>query len=223
MCVCVCVCVCVQLLSHIQLFCNPIDCSLAGSSVHGISQARIQEWVTIYYSRGFSRPRDQTHVPCTVRWIRYNWATREAIIGSSVQSLSPVWLFSTPWTVARQASLSITNSWSLLKLMSIESVMPYNHLILCHPLLLLPAIFPSIRGLTNESVLPIRWPKYWSFSFSISPSKEYSGLLSFRIDWFDYWQNLFQIQLTSRVHKKIPLLWSSGGLVAKSCPTLARP
>ena len=91
----------------------------------------------------------------------------------------------TPWTAARQASLSITNSWNLLKLMSIESVMPSNHLILCRPLLLPPSIFPSIRVFSNESVLHIRWPKYWSFSFSISPSNEYSGLISFRIDWFD--------------------------------------
>ena len=91
----------------------------------------------------------------------------------------------TPWSAGRQASLSITNSWSLLKLMSIELVMPSNHLILCHPLLLLPSNFPSIRLFLNESVLCIRWPKYWSFSFSISPSKEFSGLVSFRIDWLD--------------------------------------
>ena len=104
---------------------------------------------------------------------------------SSVQSLSRVWLFVTPWTAAQQASLSITSCWSLLKLMSIESVMPSNHLILCHPLLLLPLIFTSIRVFSNESVLCIRWPKYWSFSFSISPSNEYSGLFSFRMDWLD--------------------------------------
>ena len=103
----------------------------------------------------------------------------------SVQSLSHVWLLPTPWTVAHQASLSITNSHSLLKLMSIESVMPSNHLILCHPLLLPPSIFPSIKAFSNESVLCIRWPKYWSFSFSISPSNEYSWLISFRIDWLD--------------------------------------
>ena len=102
---------------------------------------------------------------------------------SSVQSLSPVWLFATPWTVACQASLSITNSQSLLNLMSIKSVMPSNHLILCCPLLILPSIFPSIRVCSNESVLCIMWPKYWSFS--ISPSSEYSGLISFRIDWLD--------------------------------------
>ena len=104
---------------------------------------------------------------------------------SSVQSLSYVRLFVTPWTASRQASLSITNSWSLLKLMPIESVMPSNHLIFCHPLLLPPSFFPSIRVFSNESVLRVRWPKYWRFTFSISPSNEYSGLISFRMDWFD--------------------------------------
>ena len=103
---------------------------------------------------------------------------------SSVQSLGCVQLFVTLWTAAHQASLSITNSQSLLKLMSIASVMPSNHLILCHPLLL-PSIFPSIRVFSNELVLPIWWPKYWSFSFSIGPSNEYLGLISFRIDWLD--------------------------------------
>ena len=100
--------------------------------------------------------------------------------------LSCVQLSVTPWTAAHQVSLSITNFQSLLKLMSTESVMPSNHLILCHPLLLLPSIFPSIRVFSNEFVLCIRWPKYWSFSFSISSSTEYSGLISFRIDWFDF-------------------------------------
>ena len=109
----------------------------------------------------------------------------EAIYICSVQSLSRVRLFATPSTAAHQASLSITNSRSLLKLMSIESVMPSNHLILCCPLLLLPSIFPSIRVFSHESVLCIRWPKYWSFSFSISPSNEYSGLISSRMDWLD--------------------------------------
>ena len=94
------------------------------------------------------------------------------------------WLFATLWIAAHQAYLSITNSWSPLKLMTIESVMPSNHLILCFPLLLLPSVFPSIRVFSNQSVLRIRWPKYWSFSFSISPSSEYSGLISFRIDWW---------------------------------------
>ena len=104
---------------------------------------------------------------------------------SSVQSLSCVRLFATPWTAACQASLSITNSQSLPKLMSIESVMPSNHLILCRPLLLPPSIFSSIRVFSSESVLCIRWPKYWSFSFNISPSNEDSGLISFRMEWFD--------------------------------------
>jgi len=103
----------------------------------------------------------------------------------SVQLLSCVQLFVTPWTAARQASLYTINSRSLLKLMSIKLVMPSNHLILCHPLLLLPLIFPSIRVFSKKSVLCIKWPKNWSFSFSISPSNEYSGLISFRIDWFD--------------------------------------
>ena len=104
---------------------------------------------------------------------------------SSVQSLSCVWLFATPWTAARQASLSITNSQSLPKPMSIESVMPSKHLILCRPLILKPSIFPSIRVFSNESALLIRWPKYRSFSFNISPSNEHSGVISFRMDWLD--------------------------------------
>ena len=112
---------------------------------------------------------------------------------SSVLSLSPVWLFATPWTAACQASLSITNSRSLLKLMPIELVMPYNHLILCHPLLFPPSILPSIRVFSNESVLCIRWPKNWHFNFNISPSNEYSGLISFRMDWLD----LLAVQETS--------------------------
>ena len=128
---------------------------------------------------------------------------------SSVQSLSRVQLFATPWTAACQASLSITNSWSLLKLMSIELVMPSNHLILCHPLLLLPSIFASISVFSKESVLRIRWPKYWSFSFSISPSNEYSRLISFRMDWLD----LLAVQgtLNSLQHHslKASILWHS--------------
>ena len=106
-------------------------------------------------------------------------------VSSSVQSLSCVQLFATPWTAARQASLSIISFWSLLKLMSIKSVMPSNHLIFCHPLLLLPSIFLSIKVFSSELALRVRWPKFWSFSFSISPSNEYSGFISFRIDWFD--------------------------------------
>ena len=116
----------------------------------------------------------------------WEWGFKHWILEvSSVQALSYVWLFVTPWAAAHQASLSITNSQSLLKLMSIESVMPSNHLILCCPLLLLPSIFLSIRVFSNESVLCIRWRKYWSFSFSIIPSKEHPGLISFRMDWLD--------------------------------------
>ena len=129
---------------------------------------------------------------------------------SSVQSLSCVWLFATPWTAARHASLSMTNSWSLLRLMSTESVMPSNHLILCHPLLLLPSIYPSIRVFSSESVLRIRWPKYWSFSFSISPYNEYSGLISFRIDWFDLLAVWGTLKSLLQHHSlKASVLWQS--------------
>ena len=118
--------------------------------------------------------------------------------------------FVTLWTALHQASLSIANSQSLFKLMSIESVMPSNHLILCHPLLLLPSIFPSIRVFSTESFLHIRWPKYWSFSFSVSPSNEYSGLISFRIDWLD----LLAVQgplksLLQHHSSKASILWHS--------------
>ena len=120
-----------------------------------------------------------------VCYIAYsNWISLNQFQFSSVQSLSCVRLFATPWITAHQASLYITTSQSLLKLISIESVMPSNHLILLRLLLFLPSIFPSLRVFSNESVLHIRWPKYWNFSFSISPSNEYSGLISFRIDWY---------------------------------------
>ena len=135
---------------------------------------------------------------------------------SSLQSLSHVWLFATSWIAAHQASLSITNSWSLLKLMSIKSVMPSNHLILCCLLLLLPSIIPSIRVFSNESVLSIRWPKYWSFSFSISPSNEYSGLISLRIHWFD----LLAVQETLKSllqhhSSKASILWCSAFFIVQ--------
>ena len=122
------------------------------------------------------------------------------VIPSSVQLLSYVWLFTTPWTTAHQASLSNTNSQSLLKLMSIEWLMPSNHLILCCPLFLLPSILPSIRVFSNESVFCIRWPEYWNFSFSISPSNEYSGLISIRMDWLE----LLAVQWTSRESSPTP-------------------
>ena len=129
---------------------------------------------------------------------------------SLVQLLSCVRFFETSWTVACQASLSITNSWSLFRLMSIELLMPSNHLILCHPLLFLPSIFPSVRVFSSESVLCISWPKYWSFSFSISPSNEHSGLISFRMDWFD----LLAVQgtlksLLQHHNSKASILWHS--------------
>ena len=132
------------------------------------------------------------------------------IVFSSVQLLSHVWLFATPWTAALQAYLSLTNSRSLLKLMSTESLMPSNHLILSHPLLLLTSIFPSIRVFSSESVLRIRWPKYWSFKFSISLSNEYSGLISFRIDLLD----LLSVQgtlksLLQHHSSKASVLWCS--------------
>ena len=132
-------------------------------------------------------------VSCIGRWIFYHWATSEArvifqfssIQFTSLQLLSHVWLLVIPWAAACQASLSITISWSLLKFMSIESVMLSNHLVLCRPLLLLLSIFPSISVFSNESALCIRWPKYRNFSYSISSSNEYSGLISFRMDWLD--------------------------------------
>ena len=153
---------CMQVLAvqSYPTLCNPMDSNLPGFSVDGIFQAGLLEWIAISFSNA------------------WRWKVK-------VKSLSHVRPSATPWTAAYQASLSITNSWSLLKLMSIELVMPSNHLILCRPLLLLPSIFSSIRVFSNESALCIRWPKYWSFSFSISPSNEYSGLSSFRMNWLD--------------------------------------
>ena len=139
-----------------------------------------------------------------------------ALCLSSVQSLSRVRLFATPWTAAHQASLPITNSQSLLKLMSIESVMPSNHLVFCCPLLLLPSIFPSVRVFSNVSVLHIRWPKYWSFSFNISPSNEHPGLISFRMDWLD----LIEVQRTIKTRlqhhsSKTSILWHSAFFIVQ--------
>ena len=135
---------------------------------------------------------------------------------SSVQSLSHVWLLATPWTAARHASRSITNSRSLFKLMSIESVMPSNHLLLCHPLLLLPSIFPSIRVFSNDSVVGIRRPKYYSFSFSISPSNEYSGLISFRMDWLDLLAVHRTLKSLLQHHSsKASILWHSAFFIVQ--------
>ena len=146
-----------------------------------------------------------------------NWeSSTETYTFSSVQLLSRVWLFATPWTPAHQPSLSITNSWSLLKLMSIELVMPSNHLILCHPLLP-PSIFPSIGVFSNESALRIRWPKYWRFSFSISPSNEYSGLISFRMDWLDHLAVQRTLKSLLQHHSsKASILWHSAFLYSSS-------
>ena len=163
---------CSKLLRLCPTLWDPMDHSPPDSSVQGILQARILEWVAIPFFRGSS-------------WFTDRTCLSYVYVVFVVQSPSCVWLTVTLWTVASQVSLSFTISLSLLRLMPIESVMPSNHLILCHPLLLFPSIFPSIRVFSSESALRIRWPKYWSFSFSISPSNEYSGLISFRNDWFE--------------------------------------
>ena len=140
-------------------------------------------------------------------------STHSLVQFSSTQSLSHVQLCASPWTAARQASLSITNSKSLLKLMSFELVMPSNHLTLCCPLLLPPSIFPSIRVFSSELALYIMWPKYWSFSFSISPSNEYSGMISFRMDWLDLLAVQGTLQESSPIQHQFfgaqPSLWSN--------------
>ena len=146
--------------------------SLPGCSVHGILQAGILAWVSMPSFRGSSWRRDQTHISYV------SWIGRLALCHQVQFSLSLVSYSATPWTTARQASLPITNSWSPPKPMSIESVMPPNHLVLCRPLLLLPSVSPSITVFSNASALWIRWPKYWSLSFNISPSNEHPGMTS---------------------------------------------
>ena len=159
-----------------------MDCSSPGSSVHGILQERILEWVAVSFSRGSSWPRDWICVTCLAgRFFTTEPPGKPLYQFSSVQSRSHVWLFATPWIAAHQASLSITNSQSSFRLTPIDSVMPSSHLMLCHPIFLLPLILPSIRVFSNESTLRMRWPKYWSFSFSIIPSKDQPGLIS--LDW----------------------------------------
>ena len=203
-------CMCGLTQSH-AILCDPMDCSLPSSSVCGIFQARILEWVAISSSRRSSQPRDWTHVSCILagRFFTTEPPGKYLCDLGSVQLLSRVWLFATAWTAARQASLSITNSQSLLKLMSSKLMMPSNHLIICCPLLLLPSIFPSIKVFSSESVLCIRWPKYWSFSFTISPSNEYSGWISFRIDWLD----IFAVQADSQESSPTPHFKSIHSLV----------
>ena len=179
-------CCCFNVAKSCLTLWDPMDYSPPGSSVHGISQARILRVSCHSFSMGSSCARGSNLcllwlLHCQADSLPSPWGG----MVSSVQSLSHIQLFVTPWTAARQASLSITNSRSLLKLMSIKSVMPSNHLIHHHPLLLLPSFSPSIKVISNESVLCIRWPKYRSLSFSISLSNEYSGLISFRMDWLD--------------------------------------
>ena len=171
-----------------QTLCDPMDCSLLGFSAQGIFQARTLEWVAISFPRESSQPRDQTQVSHIAGRLLTIWATREPLKVPSVQFSSVQSVMSnsaTPWIAACQASLSITNSLSSPKLMSIEFVMLSRHLILCHPLLLLHPITSSIRVFFNESTLHMRWPKYWSFNFSISPPKEHPEMISFRMDWLD--------------------------------------
>ena len=159
-----------------------------------------------------------THV-----WFWWNWKCEMihfisswCLQFSSVQLLSHVRLFVTPWTAVCQSSLSITNTWSLLKLMSIELVMPSNHLILCHPLLFPPSIFPSIKVFSSELALPIRWPKYWSFSFSISPSNDYLGLISFRMDWLDLLAVQRMLKSLLQHHSsKASILWHSAFFIVQ--------
>ena len=143
---------------------------------------------------------------------------------SSVQSLSHVQLFATPWTAACQAALSITNSQSLRKLMPIESVMPSSHLILCHPLLFLPPIPPSIRVFSNESALQMRWPNYWSLSFSISPSNEHPGLISFSMDWLDLPEVQGTLKSLLQHHSsKVSVLWHSAFFIVQLSHPLEKP
>ena len=201
-------CMCVQLCPTL---CDPLGCSCSGSSVHGISQARILEWVAISYSRGSSWPRNWTClccVSCIGRQILYSCTTWGSIqFSHSVvsDSLQPHGL--------QQARLPCP-SWSLLKLMSIESVMPSNHLILCHFLLLLPSIFSSIRVFSNKSVFHIRWLKYWSFS--ISPSNEYSGLIFFTMDQFDFLAVQGTLKSLLQHHSSKPsVLWHSAFFIVQ--------
>ena len=165
--------------------CDPMDCTHQAPLSLGISRQEYWSGLPCLHPGDLSNPGSNSCHLCLLHWQVGSYILIYIYMYiSSVQSLSHVQLFATLWTAACQASLSITNSWSLLKLMSTELVMPSNHLILCRPFLLF-SIFPSNRVFSNESVLCIRWPKYWNCSFSISPSNEYLGLISFRMDWLD--------------------------------------
>ena len=178
--------VCIHAQSYLTL-CKPMDCNLPESFIRGIFQARTLEWLPFPSPGDLPESGIEPESPALDGGFFTTAPPGKPLKHqfSSVQSLSHVRFFATPWTAAHQASLSITNTWSLLKPTSTESVMPSNHLIPCRPLLLPPSIFSSIRVFSNESVLLIRCPKYWSFSFNISPFREYSGLISFRMDWLD--------------------------------------
>uniref|UniRef100_A0AC11EP28 Uncharacterized protein n=2 Tax=Ovis aries TaxID=9940 RepID=A0AC11EP28_SHEEP len=172
-------------------------------------------WELLVLSCNYGRRRTVIYHPFKIKIVCCIGVKSRFKSFSSVQSLSLVQLFATPWTIARQASLSITNSWSLLKLISSELVMPSNHLSLCH-LLLLPSIFPSIRVFSNESVIHKRWPNYWSFSFSVSPSNEYSGLISLRIDWLDLLPVLGTLKSLLQHHSsKASILWHSAFFIVQ--------
>ena len=217
-----CICVCVLVAQPCPTVCNAIDWSLPPSSFHGILQTRIQKWAGTSFSRRSSRTRYQAWVFQIAGRFFFVWDNREAhnnvsIQFSSVQLLSHVWLCATPWIPARQASLSITISRSSLKVTSIKLVMPSSHLILCRPLLLLPPVPPSIRVFSSESTLHMRWPKYRNFSFSIIPSNEHSGLISFRMGLLD----LLAVQgtlksLLQHHSSKASILWCSAFILWRS-------
>ena len=187
---------------------------------------RYNEWICLFLLDLMERKDHHVFKLLSVYWLKkgisllFSFESSksefEHIPISLVQLFSHIWLLASPWTAAPQASLSITNSWSLLKLMFIESMMSSNHLILCHPLLLLPSIFPSIRVFSTESALHIRWPKYWSFSFSISLSNEYSGLVSFRMDWLDLLAVQGTLKSLLQHHRsKASILWLSAFFIVQ--------
>ena len=183
-----------------------MDCTLLGSFVHRISWARILEWVVISFSKRSSQPKDRTRVSYIARQVLYLWAT-----SISISSVAQSWpTLCNPMDCSMPGFPDHHQLPEFAQIMYIELVMPSNHLILCHPLLLLPSIFPSIRVFSSESVLHIRWPKDWSFSFSICPSNKYSGLISFRIDSFDFLAVQGTLKSLVQHHSsKASILWHS--------------